>query len=601
MSDAWFEGVTLRSWHLGNFKSVRDATVHLAPLTVVVGGNSAGKSTLLQSIRVAAQAANSDLSVFPLNGEQFRPGTFTETRFAGATESEPIEIGGEFNLGTFHSGYFERPRQAGTYQTRPRPRRRREEDVRLNWHLSLHGTPPDQSAATNVQALRVTASQGVQQRAMLHAKAVRGSRDRSFGRAQRYAGEISYDDFREHVVDVSISGGFPQQLLKEVDLVDDLFWSWQETQSLSVRNNVHRLSTSQRHNEPREVDDDEVLVDRIVSDILQVADSPTSAARHTAARQLTVRLRELLYTDPISVNWTPERIVRVSEAVSQRLRWDTPATRSVALPDLMDDALDEVRYFLANRVQHLGPLRMDPQVVYRSSPASQPGFIGAKGEYSASVLQTSGRQTARVPMPPGWSAKRVGLPTLGQAVNAWAAHLGIGDSFQITDQARLGLQLFVTQPDVDMNMDLTSVGTGVSQLLPVLVMCLHAPPGSLLLIEQPELHLNPAVQQRLADFLLAIATSGRQLILETHSDYLVSRLRLRAAEDMQGIVRDTIRIVFAERADGVTTYHEAAPALDGSMASWPAGFFEEAAEDSYALLSAMLERRDAKHHRTDPE
>lgn len=594
MSDEWYEGLTLRSWRLCNFKSVREATVHLAPLTVVVGGNSAGKSTLLQSIRVASQAATSDLSVFPLNGEQIRPGTFAETRFAGAADDDEIQFGGEFNLGPSRIAYLDPRTQPRSYAHRPRPRRRREEDVQLAWHLSLFGTPADQSAATNVHAVRVNASQGDEQHSSLEARATPGKASHSFGRDQHYDGHVISSDYDVRVVDVSISGGFPQELLHEVDLADDLFWTWQESHQSLVRSSLHRLSASHDREEPSEVTDDDMLVDRIVKDIREVVGStPETAATHTAARRLTARFRELIYTHPIAVNWTPERLLNVSQAVHAQLGWNIRAARPMPLPDLMDDALDEVRFFLANRVQHLGPLRMDPQVVYRSSPASQPGFIGAKGEYSASVLQTSGRQFSTAPMPPGTrSSPQRSRPTLTQAVNAWAAYLGIGDEFATTDQGRLGLQLFVRQPDVDLDLDLTSVGTGVSQLLPVLVMCLHAPPGSLLLIEQPELHLNPAVQQKLADFLVDVAASGRQLIVETHSDYLVSRLRRRAAEDKSGAIKDLVRVVFAERDGGVTTYHEVSPSPDGSMAEWPAGFFEEAAVDSYALLSAMLEEHD---------
>lgn len=599
MSDEWFDGLTLRSWRLCNFKSVREATVHLAPLTVVVGGNSAGKSTLLQSIRVASQAATSDLSVFPLNGEQIRPGTFAETRFAGAAPDDEIQFGGEFNLGPSRIGSFESRSPRYTHAQRPRPRRRREEDVQLAWHLSLFGTPADQSAATNVHAVRVSASQGEELHSSLNARATSGQASHSFGRDQHYDGHVVGDDYDVRVVDVSISGGFPQELLHEVDLADDLFWTWQETHQSLVRSSLHRLSSAHEREEPREVTDDNILIERIVNDIREVVgDSPKAAATHTASRRLMVRLRELIYAKPIAVNWTPERLLNVSQAVNAQLGWNIRAARPMPLPDLMDDALDEVRFFLANRVQHLGPLRMDPQVVYRSSPASQPGFIGAKGEYSASVLQTSGRQLTTAPMPPGTNpTTHRPRPTLTQAVNAWAAFLGIGDEFATTDQGRLGLQLFVRQPDVDLDLDLTSVGTGVSQLLPVLVMCLHAPPGSLLLIEQPELHLNPAVQQKLADFLLEVAGSGRQLIVETHSDYLVSRLRRRAAEDKSEATKDLVRVVFAEREGGVTTYHEVAPALDGSMAEWPAGFFEEAAVDSYALLSAMLDEHDQPRDR----
>ena len=63
-----------------NFKSVTEATVELRPLSVVVGRNSSGKSTLLQSGLALAQAVRnkSNSSRFPLNGEYVRLGTFGE-------------------------------------------------------------------------------------------------------------------------------------------------------------------------------------------------------------------------------------------------------------------------------------------------------------------------------------------------------------------------------------------------------------------------------------------------------------------------------------------------------------------------------------------
>jgi predicted ATPase len=329
-----------------------------------------------------------------------------------------------------------------------------------------------------------------------------------------------------------------------------------------------------------------------VSDLRDViGDDPRSVASYTAQRQINVQLRNMILSRGQTVVWSQEQLPRVYERVVGQLSVAMTGARAFGLPELLDEAIDDARHFLATRVQHLGPLRMDPQVVYQSSPVANPGFIGAKGEYSASVLQASGRERLHeVPMPPGSEGPR--LPTLLDAVNQWAAFLGIGEEFHTTDQGKIGLQMSVRQPGVDMDLDLTSVGTGVSQLLPVLVMCLQAPPGSLLLIEQPELHLNPAVQQRLADFLLAIARSGRQLLIETHSDFLVTRLRLRTAEDQSGQVQDQIALVFAERRDGATTYEVVKPALDGSIADWPRGFFDEAARDSFELLRAVLDKND---------
>ena len=72
----------LRKIFLRNFKSVKDAEVTISPLTVVVGANSSGKSTLLQSILSISQAIGKDLNglAYPLNGEKILLGTFAETK-----------------------------------------------------------------------------------------------------------------------------------------------------------------------------------------------------------------------------------------------------------------------------------------------------------------------------------------------------------------------------------------------------------------------------------------------------------------------------------------------------------------------------------------
>ena len=81
---------------LKNFKSVTDATVELRPLSVVVGRNSSGKSTLLQSVLAMAQAVRnkSNSRQFPLNGEYVRLGTFGEVlSFQNINDNPEISIG----------------------------------------------------------------------------------------------------------------------------------------------------------------------------------------------------------------------------------------------------------------------------------------------------------------------------------------------------------------------------------------------------------------------------------------------------------------------------------------------------------------------------
>jgi predicted ATPase len=123
------------------------------------------------------------------------------------------------------------------------------------------------------------------------------------------------------------------------------------------------------------------------------------------------------------------------------------------------------------------------------------------------------------------------------------------------------------------------------------VLCLLAKPGSLVLLEQPELHLHPAVQQRLGDFLLACARSGRQLLVETHSEYLIARLRFRAVEDRTDRTRDQFTVVFAKRDDRGRTRFESAFANRYGAIDWPPGFFDQSQEESRRIVTEAVERR----------
>ncbi|MUL47156.1 DUF3696 domain-containing protein [Mycobacterium sp. CBMA293] len=599
---------TLCRWRLRNFKSVREADIELAPLTVIVGANSAGKSTLLQSIRVAAQAAASDSEYFPLNGEQIRVGTFDETRYSGAKAGdEPMEIGAQFYLGA--APYRPAPKSYGpSYLSRRRPRRPRDnpQAAVLDWVLTLSGTPANQSASTNIIGIATAALVAGEPNSALRAQASEDSAVYSFGHELHYTGSVSENEGPvTDLTDLNVRGGFPYAYLFTEPLADLLFWTWYEVRLAAMRANLPRGATTNSRqlwlqdaaaSDPADsaLDTDEI-VERILDDLRTVlTDYPEIFETPAAYRHLHIRLREI--TDAkqwrLDSDWPRTQLAEIYERVIVALDLgDRRGPRVSMLPDLLDDSITEARDFLATRVQHLGPLRMDPQVVYRSSPTANPGFIGAKGEYTASVLENSGHQhVISVPLP--GRARASDTTTLLKAVNLWAAHLGIGDGFSTEDRGRLGLQLSVRPVDANLDLDLTSVGTGVSQVLPVLVMCLQAPPGSLLLIEQPELHLNPAVQQKLADFLLAIAASGRQLLVETHSDYLITRLRLRTAKDPTEDTRNRIAIIFAEREGGQTSYTAVKPAADGSMENWPAGFFDEAANDSQALMEALLNRAD---------
>ena len=186
--------------------------------------------------------------------------------------------------------------------------------------------------------------------------------------------------------------------------------------------------------------------------------------------------------------------------------------------------------------------------------------------------------------------------SLVEGVEAWGAQLGLLEAIRVVQEPKVGNIITVKTEGLDKEVSLDAVGVGVSQLLPVLVLCLLSEPGSVILLEQPELHLHPALQQRLADFLIAIARSGRQLIVETHSEYMVSRLRRRIAEDPDDELLSISKVIFAERdgQTGITTYRDVELSPYGDIDEWPQGFFDQAAAEEREIIRSGLKKRAGK-------
>lgn len=105
-------------------------------------------------------------------------------------------------------------------------------------------------------------------------------------------------------------------------------------------------------------------------------------------------------------------------------------------------------------------------------------------------------------------------------------------------------QILVGPPKLRRN--LVDVGYGVSQVLPILVEILNQPKGKIFLIQQPEVHLHPRAQAALATlFAQLVKERGCQLIVETHSDYFIDRLRMDI-RDGKGLRPEQISLLYFE-------------------------------------------------------
>ena len=146
--------------------------------------------------------------------------------------------------------------------------------------------------------------------------------------------------------------------------------------------------------------------------------------------------------------------------------------------------------------------------------------------------------------------------------------------------------------DVTKNVEVThrDVGIGISQVLPVLVMA-YGSSDKLLAIEQPEIHLHPALQAELADVFIESALGERKntFILETHSEHLILRLMRRMRETYQGkntglyqVTPADVSVLYVE-PDGTRSIIRDMPLneLGELVKSWPGGFFEEGLREQF--------------------
>lgn len=256
------------------------------------------------------------------------------------------------------------------------------------------------------------------------------------------------------------------------------------------------------------------------------------------------------------------------------------------------------------RIAYMSGLRNEPQVVDGYRDSSVPMIpLGTKGEYTSSVLLDESELKFHCPCPRpdgvGFSLEEM---SLRDGVAFWLDRFGIARRTQSDALENIGVRTKLVDHQTGFELDLSYLGVGASQLLPIIVLCLRAGAGDIVLLEQPEIHLHPGAQQILGDFLLGIAARGTQVVVETHSEYLVNRLRLRMVETgldehsrigdraQSTVASDQISIWFCERHEGMTSAAELKPTPDGSFTDWPEGFFDQGPREAEQILMAAMRR-----------
>lgn len=250
----------------------------------------------------------------------------------------------------------------------------------------------------------------------------------------------------------------------------------------------------------------------------------------------------------------------------------------------------------SNNFHYLQAERMGSRPFFEMSDfqVRQLGQLGTRGEYTAHFLFINGRKEI-----PNSSLSHPQVKLKGQSgqveaksfdlidqVEAWMGEVSPGTRIKIDAKSDVDLMSFQYFYGDSNPYRATNVGFGITYTLPIIVAVLASPPGTLILIENPEAHLHPKGQAKIGELLALAASCGVQIVIETHSDHVLNGIRL-AVHGGKLDPKDVQLHYFDRTEKNGQAYTEVvSPHIDrnGRIDQWPEGFFDEWDKSLEALL-----------------
>ena len=624
----------ISSWRVSHFKSVYESTeLEFAPLTVFSGINNSGKSTIIQSILLTAQTLANPMRnrAVSLNGNFARLGTFNDI-ISNGLEGEPIDLGfrliridesdlrtasamrsgflyhwgSSSDLSFIESGFSFSAKSPGGERgeilqlqpvlesSRIRLGYRGEDGSEVDEEFEFRRRPTHPLTIVKEFELASIDEDDLNEMQFVVSKMPSGS-------VPDYQPYLS----RGQVIGARFEHFVPTAILARYDLIEE------ESKFVvaALLQRVEYSPVSSRSEDlfgklPRQFGDivyqacEEVMesasprflypLSRVQTAFEEVKRTLNPATFRKFASTLLPSARSAFLQKLAEQSETLERIARNGRAPTYRTRYQGLSSR-------FDFATQYISSYLGSLVKYLAPLRDEPKPIYPLAAATDPENIGLHGEHTAAVLELNKDRIVEYIPSDKFSKDSVGnepqKAELATAVLDWMRYMGVVTNITTHDLGNRGHELKVATGNLANLRDLTHVGVGVSQVLPIVVLCLLSPRSSILIFEQPELHLHPRVQSRLADFFLSMTFLGKQCVVETHSEHLINRLRLRTAAAPGEEISNRVMMYFVEARDGKSAYRPVRISPFGTIQNWPAGFFDEGEELSAEILKAGMKKR----------
>jgi hypothetical protein len=563
----------LESFSIGNFKAFGETQkIPIRPLTLIFGQNSAGKSSIIHGLLLVRHALDTgELDVFHTNigGRSVDLGGFRQYIHRRGLSSL-MEWGADIGTSELDASaqkWLEGASSVGVRITvgkeqRERPARRRIVDPM---------TKEEKDIEVPSGVMEETGSAGV----------------------QTY--EIT---FKDHPVVRFRKKVGPSFQLNSLDLKHPIF--------TRLLRSLIEASTTIQDVTPADVAQAEIVVSSAVADI--------TADRGTL---FPVRIRK---QDSAGSPVQQTGLVAVRRGEREE---DLAAAINLVLPRSLDEFTHGVNQGVGDalrKLRYLGPLRSFPPRQLSMAQHYDPDWH-AGGGFAWDVLQSDSRvrhavndwlsdpEKLRTPyrlLVREYSEQEAIKRALEEVYEGFSKEVTTfgtdAEFWQDADPKQMAAELLKSvSPDVLPQLEMTDirfntvvthrdVGIGISQVIPVLVSAFGFQ-EQLIAIEQPEIHLHPALQAELGDvFINSAMTKGNTFILETHSEHLILRILRRIRETTNGnlakgafpVRPEDVAVLYVQRGKGGAEVLEIPIRADGEfITDWPEGFFPERAEELF--------------------
>ena len=630
----------ITNWKVSNFKSIREETeLSLKPLTIFAGANSSGKSTFIQSLLLIAQTLAHKVSSrsVVLNGALTSLGQFDDLK-SNESESDQITIKCTcIPASEQDDAIRERADLTDFYYFSPRYNRFRQ----ISFEISFDADPSSNQREIFQIQPRLFATQlscttrdednldqesdiSIRHSENSYAENDLGILQSEIDDALRpcldYEVDLdksSMDEIKEEFVSTFLVGCMlkhflPERIVYTIDTIEEdakaITSYLQDSRPHKFRSRYGRKRdiplTGEIKTVLRDVLQDTPNLDELFNDKYEKSSLSVSepSPGTITIRDWYNRLRSMPpgYRKQIQqeLRECDDLFDRIYDAIAESngSMSQSLSIRQTRPPRQLAWSAGYLDNFFSSSFKYLGPLRDAPKPLYPLAPAADPYDVGLRGEHTASILELHKNKKIKYLPSDNFKLPVIDSKTITRsletAVIDWLQYLGVAGSVESRDRGKLGHELKIMLPNSDSSHDLTHVGVGVSQILPILVMCLLADTDSTLVFEQPELHLHPRVQTLLGDFFLSMALCNKQCIVETHSEYFIDRLRFRiASAPIENELNSQAKIYFVEKPAQDSLFREVEINEYGAITDWPEGFFDQSQQQAEDILRAATVKR----------